>query len=390
MIRKGSSLLGVVAAVTTVFAASNASAIDLTGIGYVTYGDAQSYSMPFANYQAVGDATPQPGDPFYIDSSPGQISMLAVVATGSSGQPIVTNFAGMDDAYPTPNSSNLNFFATGNTADPTPTFAGDQADTWDATIESLSSFLQGDQMVFFFNNNQVNNQGTFGQSLAVWAQAWITDTAGNVVDPDGAGGPETGYFELTNRMNPFQLSTEGGGGTPLGDVTAFTSSGRTSPGANANGNTDYVLSGGQLCAASSLGGALVSCSSPLADIGPVNHNLGANNAAYAVVVPELNAIMDNLIASVPGNLSNYVLHLDIRMGCDMTLFGATDPADDVCDGGGTTWNKNLNNGYEQIFIGRLTRGEDIPEPGILTLMGLAALAGVASLRRAGRKGTAKA
>ncbi|MBI1395669.1 MAG: hypothetical protein GC151_06780 [Betaproteobacteria bacterium] len=356
-------------------------AINLTGIGYTTFGDANSYSMPFANFQATGDSTPQPGDPYYIASSPGQISMLAVIGTGASGQPVNTNFAGMDDAYPTPSGvSGSNFFSTGTIADPVPAtpFAGDDPDTWDATLEALSTFLQGNQMVFFFNNNQLNSLGTYGQSLGVWAQAWISDTAGNVIDPDGAG-PQTGYYELTNQMKPFQLQTEGGGGTYLGDPTAFTSSGRTNPGGNANG-TDYVLSGGQLCAATSLGGAPVSCSSPLADIGPVNHNLGANNATYAVVVPELNALMDSLISSAAGTLSNYVLHLDVRMGCDPTLFG-TDPTAAICDGDGVTWNKNLNNGYEQIFIGQLER-PGVAEPGALALLGMACLAAFAGKRRA--------
>ena len=358
--------------------AGGAQAIDLTGIGYVTFGDGKSYSMPVANWQVTGNLNPPGGGPFTIDSSPGKIQDLVVIATGTNNNPVTTNFAGMDDAFHTPSSGGGNFFSTGTFADPNGAgnFTGDLDGTWDATVAALSGFLAGEQMVFFFNNNQTNSGGSHDQSLAFWAQAWITGPGGGVFDPDGPQGPQSGYYEFTNRMSPFQLTAEGGGGVPLGDPGAFTSAGRTSPSAG-NGNTDYVLSGGQDCLATSLGGALVDCASPLADVGPVNHNLGANNAAYAAVVPELNAVMDGLISGVlrpaGGALDQYVLHLDIRMGCDPTLYG-TDPDAVLCSGGGTTWNKNLNNGYEQIFIGQLARAP-IPEPASASLLAAVLAAG---------------
>lgn len=373
---------------------ASAATIDLNGIGYVQYGDGLSYSMPFAQYQRTGDYTPTPGDEFYIESSPGQIADLIVPATGVNGGPTTVNFDGMDNAYSTPSGvSGENFFQTGgltfggNTypaSDPggANQFTNDYADTWDATVASLSNFLKGDQLVFFFNNNQLN-QTQAQQSLAAWAQIWVTDGAGNVVDPDGAGA-ETGYFEFTNHDSLYALVSEGGGGVALGDPTNYTSSGRTNPDGDANTNmTDYVLSGGEVCLDAV--GNLVSCSSPEAVVGPVNHNLGANNAAYAVLFPELNALLDGLISNNALDLTQYTMHVDMRFGCDPTLFG-TDRTADICDddsGNGVGWGKNLNNGYEQVFIGTAERlvPPTIPEPATLALLSAGLLGMGVGMRR---------
>lgn len=339
--------------------------IDLTGIGFVQYGDAQSYSLPIACIQAGFSAT-STQCPFFIQSSPGQISDLTVLGTGSSGVPINTNFSGMDNAYPTPSGVNgSNFMQTGGVTvtgitypEPDPggagQFTGDQANTWDTTLAALNTFLAGSGLVVFFNNNQENSLGAAAQTLAAWAQVTITGPGGLIAT-----------FDFTNDNSAYNLVSQGGGGTFLGDVSSYTSDG-SAPDGSTNANTDYVVSGGQICVLT--GGPVpipVPCDTPGAS-DPINHNLGANQAAYALVFPELNALLASLFESGV-DLNLYSMHVDYRLGCDPTLFG-TNPDATICSGTDIGLGKNLNNGFEQIFISRLSITQ-VPEPTTLALIG---------------------
>lgn len=375
--------------------------IDLSStLLYGQYGDGLAYSMPTANYEAEGDFTPQPGDPFYIPSAAGLIADLIVNAIDNNGGPSTTNIAGMDDAFETPSGNGgLNFFRTGgqtvgvspneiNYPAPDPGGAGefnnDFEETWDATLESMKTFLGSEEMVIFFNNVQ-NGSNQADNSLAIWSQGWITDENGNVVDPDGAGS-ETGYYEFTNNGAEYKLIAEGGGGVSGGDPTTFTSTGRRDP--TVGTNTDYVLSGGELCVDTNTF-QFVSCNNlgPANVIGPIPHNLGANNAAYAVIFPELNALMTTLFETPGLDLSMYTLHFDVRMGCDPRF--SPDPSSDVCQGAdqAVDWGKNLNGGGEKIFMATaITAFREppvtVPEPTTLMLMALGLFgAGFARKRR---------
>ena len=123
-----------------------------TASNSVTFGDGISYSLPILGLD--------------VQSSPGQIDDCIVIATGSSGSPINTNFAGMDNAYQTPNGTGgPTYFRTGDaTSGPDPTqvapFTGDQPNTWDTTLSALSTFLNGQDMVVYFNHNQTNSGST--------------------------------------------------------------------------------------------------------------------------------------------------------------------------------------------------------------------------------------
>lgn len=315
---------------------------------YVTYGDGNSYALPvnafiYDSFQGGGTG---PGNPFYVVSTPGAIKDLTVVATGASGTPVNTNYPGSDNAYPTPNGSGGSpYFSTGTVADPggAGEFTGDVSQTWDVTLAALKAFTGADSPVFFFNNNQVNSGASTNQNLAAWAQLTITDANGALVP--GA------VFDFTNQNSKLAPVVEGGGGTFNGNPALYTHSGPLdSPIAGTNLNTDYVLSGGKLC--SNLG-VPVSCSAPHDK--EFNLNLGADQAAYAIVFPELNALLTML-----NGAAGYTLHVDLRFGCDPATI---DPINNCVA-------RSLNNGYEQVFISTAAQVINIPlpEPGTLALL----------------------
>lgn len=272
----------------------------------------------------------------------------------------------MDRAYETPNNSSTTFFRPESSTyrGTDGIVANNGVNTWDSSLAALKSFLAGDQLVAFFNNNNTNAQAGSTQSLAAWAQISITNNSGALI----------GVYDFTNNNSAYNLFTQGGGGTFLGNVTTYTSAGLGGPDAGTNSNTDYVLAGGAICRTAA--GVPVICGSVGALV-PVNHNLGQDQAAYAILFPELTSQLNSLFSSVSdANLALYTLHVDVRLGCDVaTAFGN-------CTGNGTTvpFGRDLNNGFEQIFLGTAAQLALVPEPGSLALMGLA-LSALALRRR---------
>src|SRR6476619_7816002 len=105
-------ILGLAVAAASLGFASGAHAVfdlnNCNGLGapcpYVTYGDGNSYALPVNAiiYDAAQGGGTGPGNPFYVNSTPGAIKDLTVIGTGSGGTPVNTNYPGADDAYPTP------------------------------------------------------------------------------------------------------------------------------------------------------------------------------------------------------------------------------------------------------------------------------------------------
>ena len=337
----------------------------------VTFGDGVAYSLP-----ALG---------LSVQSSPGQIDDCIVVATGAGGTGVTTNFAGMNDAYATPNGTGgPPYFRTGDpTSAPDPggggPFVGDTPNTWDTRLSALSSYLAGNDMVVYFNHNQINSGASTNQDLFIWAQIALVDDAGLL---------PTLYFYVTSVPNSTGLQNFGApGGDPLlytGPQTPATCTYPTGPdspctfphggagtGTGSGDATYMVRAFGRVCLNGPVGaGSPIPCDGsggPV--IASVNQNLGANEAADAIVFPEINAILR------AGGFNGYdSLSADIRMGCNAaTITGGT------CVPGSV-----INNGYEQIFIGRLspTQGPPgIPEPATLALVAVAMLGGAFSRRR---------
>lgn len=373
--------------------------------GWVQYGDAQSYSTPVANYFANGGNVSNQG-PFKISGSDANDCMFVAIDQNGS----FPGFTGAEVPYATPTGINgTTYFATAPATDRTGTVSTIKtqvSNAWDASLGTLKTFLtQGGTTfspVFLFMNNQQNSASACGgaadsfcQSLAAWARVWVTD----------ANGKDLGYnFLLTNHASPYALFTDTvpGGGVPNGNVAAF-SSGATDPMSGGTASqTDFVLSGGDVCIASDSNGVLptvpVSCVNgkpPGYDTlsAPIKHNLGNNEYPYVIQFPELNAVLGGLFGSLTDLvLADYTLHVDVRLGCGNPLDSQSGAAifpsqGDACLTSGT-WGNGLNNGGEQVVIALgMPFTRDVPEPGVLLLVaaGLAGMAGAARLRRRARQ-----
>ena len=324
-----------------------------TASNSVTFGDAIVYSLPILGVD--------------VQSTPGQIQDCIVVMTGANGMPVNTNFAGMDNAYQTPTGqSGGPFFRTGDGASsPDPgqvaPFTGDAVTSWDIRLSALSSFLSGGDMVVYFNHNQVNSGAATNQNLFIWAQLALVDDQG-VLDPL--------YFYVTSIPNTTGLSNFGDPGfDPTGYSGPQTAATNTYPsGSDAagfptgglgtgtgSGDADFfVLARGQVCLDGPVGvGQPQPCDGT--EVATVNHNLGADHVAYAVIFPEIQAFLDS------SGFGGYdVLQADIRMGCNSAqITGGVCPVGSV-----------LNNGFEQAFIG-VAETIRVPEPAPLALIGLA-------------------
>ena len=342
-----------------------------SGTNSVTFGDGIAYSLPVLGLD--------------VQSSPGQTDDCVVVATGSSGGPVTTNFAGKDNAYATPSGTNSNPYSrTGEPiSSPDPghvsPFTGDSPNAWDTRLSALNTFLAGNDMVVYSNHNQTNSRSAVDQDLFIWAQIALVDDAGvlptlyyyfasvpNSTGQNSYGAPDGNPAAYTGPQTAATCTYPTGADSPCtfprGGVGKGTGSGDA---------TFMVQARGQACLNGPVGvGTPIPCDGsggPV--IATVNETLGADQAANAVVFPEINTILR------AGGFNGYdSLSADIRMGCNAaTITGG------VCSPGSV-----LNNGFEQIFIGRLapTQGPPgIPEPATLALVGVAMLGAVFSRRR---------
>ena len=258
------------------------------------YGDFYSYSLPILQYL-------YPNSDYSVRSAPGAIKDGVVIYTGASGKPVNTNFSGMDNAYPTPSGTPYTTFSTGTVDDPGGggEFSGDVIGTWDTTLSALDTYLNGNGLYFFFNHNEDN--GAANQDLYAWGMASIVDTNGSL---------EPLYFEFNNDDTSGPTNYESDGSAP----TEFVST--SNPGDYAYAPGEYVINSNT-----------------------INHNLGANQAAYAIFSPEIN---EGLAGWMEDGYD--AMQIDFRLAA-------------------------LSDGYEQLFIMKLEDTTPIPEPATLLLMG---------------------
>ena len=327
-----------------------AATIDLSGKGYVTYGDANSYSMPLNGLEVM--------------AGPGQIDVYTKLGLNPPGQ-LANGQAGMDDAFQTPTANPIDGFRMladgsnepGGTASPG---AWDRVNGWwDATLAALNTKLNllTNSIVFFFANNETGGAGT--DNLAAWARVEVTQISTNTL---------LGRYDMTNDVlhdGQGYGPPPTGGGVFMGNPTAYTSNG-ADPFVS-----DFLMSGGAVCLNGS--GVPVNCADPGAGT-PVQHNLGGDRAAYAVVLPEMDALIASLVSAPGAVLSDFAIHVTYRLGCGPELTQAGGGFPTVPQGNNTECDPRyaLNGGDEKVFIGtQLLPGQNVPEPGTLVLIGLA-------------------
>jgi len=257
-----------------------------------------------------------------VQSSPGQIKDGVVLYTGAGGTGVNTNFAGMDDAFAAPSGKNKNdptFSSTTPKTDPggLGQFPGD-AQSWDSQIGAFLTFLNGATPIFFFNQNQENSGdpasgcpgATSAQDVCLYGSVTLRDLQDSSNDVT---------LELEA---PTRLFSQGPG---------ITDGVPTLP-------QELVLAKGDVCLDQTTG-AEVDCGSPNATA-PVNHNLGADHAAYAAFSDQLNTMLAACVAAGANAGSTAACPWDV-LSIRFDLAG-------------------LTNGFEQLFI--LTTEFVIPPP----------------------------
>ena len=336
--------LGIAALLLSSTAITHASTIDLSGQGWVTYGDANSYSLPLSGLEVM--------------AGPGQISMFTKLGLNAVGQ-LPNPQPGMDDAFRTPEANTVEGFRMSASNEPTDTGNWDRDGWWDTSLFALDAEanLAQNSAVFFFANNETG--GEANDNLAAWARFELTKISTNDL---------LGRFDLTNDPDHDGQGygpPPAGGGAPLGDPADYTSNGEEPF------VSDFVMSGGNVCVNSS--GLLVDCSDPDV-VTDAEHNLGGDRAAYAIVLPELDALIAGLV-DANQDLNDYALHVNFRLGCgpELTQAGGTFPTIPQGSSGNTLCDPNyaLNGGAEKVFMGtQLRPGISVPEPATLAMFAI--------------------
>lgn len=331
-------------------AAQAAPTVDLTGKGWATYGNGNSYSLPLNGLEVM--------------SGPGQIDVFTKLGLGANGQ-LPNSTPGMDDAYDTPQANNIEGFRMGAGNEPGGGAQGwwDRDGWWDATIASINTKvdLLKEKLVFFFANNETGGAGT--DNLAAWARIEITNKNTGLI----------GRVELTNDADEDGISVYSPPTSPFdprlfGDANAYLDNG------NGPVLADFLQSGGAVCI--DINGLPQLCDGSEAQ--KVEHNLGGDRAAYAIVFPKLDAWIAQIVDNPNNNLNDYAIHVDFRLGC-----GPEGPFPQVSQGGNTECDGQyaLNGGDEKVFLGTQLRDDVvIPAPATLALVGLGLL-GIGLRRR---------
>ncbi|WP_448211822.1 hypothetical protein [Colwellia sp. MEBiC06753] len=329
------------------------------GSNCLVFDDFTVFSMSFLQFNETGSLKPVSGDTYYIDSSPGKIDDDIVIASSPASATNNSDISatGIDDAFNTPNAGASDLFAMLAVNEPSPVLTNDNiqggnalmpnpdslnidddnagtADfdlsLWDIEIDVLKTFLNGEDMMFFFNLNETGAQDQLdsGQDMLGWLRVYLTDSAtGDSIE-----------FTLSgNGTLPFVQSQPqtAAGGSIMPDNILPTP------------EDEWAYIHGEICV-SSIDGSVLGLGSCNVNGNPadgvtVDQNLGANSAAFGLWNEDLNSLIYS------GKYD--MMSVDLRMA-------------------------HIENGYEQLFIRAAEVGEpprDIPEPKTILLLAFSLL-----------------
>jgi hypothetical protein len=332
------------------------------------YGDGLVYSLPLLNLIATNNASELNG-PFTVSSSPGQIAPEVVILTGTEGNLVLNNktpsgpfpnkSALADNPFAAPTGAQSTTFSTqsgnpGSAPEPDPLIPGDGSDSWDILVSSLLSFLGGNDLVYFFDNNQ-EGSGT-GIGLNIWAQIQLVDTDGIL---------PTLCFEIHGTPNalsgnPGDKTAPGGAPAPVATCAPGNQDPNTLvPGApvNPQGVTTFVHVDSGFCVNKTTGDA-EPCDGGNTpgpnQWGQVTNNLGNSRAEFAVEVPRLNDCLQDALCIAGYDVLRHVIFYN-----------------------------NNNDGADQIWISSAGTNTPptVPAPAAMLLLG----AGLIGARIAGRR-----
>lgn len=339
--------------------------IDKTSPACQNWGDLVSCSAPFLNYlNNMSPGTTVANGGYVLPTPQGPLDSYIVVTAGGGAQgngDIAPSTSVVENGFKSNDTGSDNFLATGkangtsiiagNLNDPANNglVAGDNPGTWDVgarwLLDALTINGKRRELTIGFDFNQPQNTST---SMDFWGLVTVRDLDG--------GRPDINYEISSNHIGYAAFST---GKTFAGMPTS----------------TDFGTVQGATCL-HVVNGVIVASTTIAGGQCPAGYEIKIDNAQSTSdteiinFIPELNANLDNLV-----NTEGYdVVSTRLLFGCfGGTATGSFKPGlgylADEATGGQTT--NCESGGFSDVFLMAGAEMQQVPEPGVLVLFGLA-------------------
>jgi hypothetical protein len=339
--------------------------IDKTSLACQNWGDLVSCSAPFLNYlnnKSLGTTVANGG--YVLPTPQGPLDSYIVVTAGGGAQgngDVAPSTSVVENGFKSNDTGSDNFLATGkangtsigagNLSDPVNNglVAGDNPGTWDVgakwLLDALTINGKRRELTIGFDFNQPQNTST---SMDFWGLVTVRDLDG--------GKPDINYEISSNHAGYAAFST----GKSFAGMPS---------------STDFGTVQGATCI-HEVGGVIVASTTITGGQCPAGYETKIDNAQSTSdteiinFIPELNANLDYLV-----NSEHYdVVSTRLLFGCfGGTAGGSFKPGlgylSDEAAGGQT---KNCESGgFSDVFLMAGAEMQQVPEPGVLVLFGLA-------------------